>query len=166
MSQPIAFTYDNLLRYTDGEAERWRAWLERHPAALDVPFADGRMATVRGLITHIFAVELRYAQRLAGAEVTSYEDIHAESLAEIFELAARARALLRSYLAEMTDDDARVVLKFPTMTAGTLTASKHKIASNVFLHGIRHWAQVASALRAAGFTEQWGHDMLLSSLEM
>lgn len=166
MPVTCAFTYQQLLEYTDGEEAHWREWLAAHPDALDVPFADGRLATVRGVIIHTFAVELRYTQRLVGADVTSYDDIHVETLDEIFALRERARTMLRGYLATMTPEDAATILTFPTLTAGTLTASKYKIASNVFLHGIRHWAQIASVLRAAGFREQWGHDMLLSPLEM
>jgi len=58
------------------------------------------------------------------------------------------------------------VLTFRTLTAGLVTASKYKIASNVFLHGIRHWGQVATVLRQNGFADQWGHDMLLSEVKM
>lgn len=167
MPVTCAFTYDQLLEYTGGETARWREWLTAHPDALDVPFAEGRLATVGGVILHVFAAELRYAERLLGRDrVTSYEELEASSVDELFAIGDRARGLLREYLDGMTEEDARVVLTFQTLTAGTLTASKHKIASNVFLHGIRHWAQIASVLRAAGYRDQWGHDMLLSPLEM
>lgn len=167
MSVTCAFTYDQLLEYTDGETARWRDWLAARPEALDVPFAEGRLATVGGVILHIFAVELRYTERLIGREkVTTYEELEARSVDELFAVGDRARTMLRDYLRSMTEADAREILTFQTLTAGTLTASKYKIASNIFLHGIRHWAQVASVLRAAGFRDQWGHDMLLSSLQM
>ena len=58
------------------------------------------------------------------------------------------------------------VLTFQTLTAGTVSASKHKIASNVFLHGIRHWGQIATVLRQNDFADQWSHDLLLSSVKM
>jgi len=161
-----ALAYDVLLRYTDGETARWHDWFSAHPTALDVPFATGSMDTLRGLLVHIFAVELRYAERLLGRPVTSYDDIQAKSIEEIFALGDRARALLREYLDSATMDDMREVLTFATLTAGTVTASKYKIASNVFLHGIRHWGQVATVLRTAGFGDQWGHDMLLSDVEL
>ena len=166
MSVQCAYTYDQLLAYTDGENTRWRRWFAEHPTALDVAFGEGRLATIRGLLIHIFAVELRYTERLLGQQATSYDDIHAISPEEIFALGDRARALLRGYLAGMTEQDAVVVLTFSTMTAGNIAASKYKIASNVFIHGIRHWAQVASTVRSAGFTDQWAHDVLLSDLSM
>lgn len=166
MPVTCAYTYDQLLAYTDAEDARWREWLTQNPGALDVPFAEGRLSTVRGLVTHIFAVELRYAERLVGREVTSYEAIDVHSVDEIFGLGVRARDLLRQYISGMTEQDAATVLSFATLTAGTVTASKRKIASNVFVHGIRHWAQVASAVRAAGFPKQWAHDVLLSEIEI
>lgn len=161
-----ALTFETLLAYTDHEQARWYDWFRKHTDALDVPFAEGRMATVRGLMTHIFAVELRYAGRLLGRQVTSYDDIHVTTLDEIFQLGDRARGLLKAYLRDATPEDMQTVLTFETMTAGTITASKHKIAANVFLHGIRHWGQVATAVRQGGFKEQWGHDMLLSPVQL
>ena len=166
MAVTCAYKYDELLEYTDTETEKWRLWFIDHSEALDVPFADGRLATVRGLLIHIFAVELRYAERVYGHDVTSYDDIHADSVDDVFALGTRARSLLRRYISTMTDEDAAVVLTFPTITAGTITASKRKITSNVFLHGIRHWGQLATVLRAAGFRTQWGHDLLLSQTQM
>lgn len=167
MPVSCAFTFDQLLTYTDGETARWREWFAAHPDALDVAYGDGRLATVGQLILHIFAVELRYTERLEGhQQVTAYEELEANGVDELFAIGDRARKALRAYLATMTDDDARTVLTFQTLTAGTLTASKYKIASNVFLHGIRHWAQVAATLRSAGYRDQWGHDMLLSPLQM
>ncbi|MEO7103795.1 MAG: DinB family protein [Gemmatimonadaceae bacterium] len=166
MSVTCAYTFDQFLAYSDAEEARWHEWFTANPVALDVPFADGRLATIRGLLVHIFAVELRYTERLCGRDVTSYDDIHVQSIEEIFALRATARTMLRGYLAGMTETDAASILTFATMTAGTLTASKHKIASNIFIHAIRHWAQVATTLRTAGFTKQWGHDVLLSDLAM
>ena len=154
------------MAYTDAETSRWRDWFTLHPDALDVPFADGRMATVRGLVVHIFTAELRYAERVTGLPVTSWDDVHARSIDEIFALGAHARGMLRKYIEAMTEADANTVLVFPTLTAGTLSATKRKITSNVFIHGIRHWAQVATVLRTSGSETQWGHDMLLTEIGM
>jgi uncharacterized damage-inducible protein DinB len=30
------------------------------------------------------------------------------------------------------------------------------------IHGIRHWAQIATVLRQRGYPTQWFHDILLS----
>jgi uncharacterized damage-inducible protein DinB len=124
------------------------------------------MATIGGVASHVFAVELRYAQRLLDQEVTPWEDFPQTSIEEVFELGDNARALLVDFLTSAPESELDRILTFQTLTAGTVSASKHKIASNIFLHGIRHWAQVATVLRQQGFSLQWGHDLLLTNVSM
>ncbi|MDP9204424.1 MAG: DinB family protein [Gemmatimonadota bacterium] len=161
-----ALRYETLLEFTSAEHHRWHDWFIEHPKAWAVPFATGRMATIGGVVMHIFAVELRYAQRLLDQEVTPWEDFRQTSMEDVFELGDNARAELVDFLTSAPESELDRVLTFQTLTAGPVTASKHKIASNVFLHGIRHWGQVATVLRQNGFTDQWAHDMLLSSVKM
>jgi uncharacterized damage-inducible protein DinB len=160
---PCAFSYDVLVAYTDGEMTRWREWFRDHPAALNVPFGEGMLATVGDLIAHTFSVELRHTQRLLGRPVTPPETITPKTFDEIFALGDQARTLVKEFLASATPDTWQETLTFPTMTAGMVTATKHKMASNLFLHATRHWAQVATAVRRAGFADQWPHDLLLSA---
>jgi uncharacterized damage-inducible protein DinB len=161
-----ALRYETLLEFTSTEHHRWHDWFLEHPEAWAVPFATGRMATTGGVVTHIFAVELRYAQRLLDQEVTQWEDFRQTSIEDVFELGDNARAQLVDFLTSAPESELDRVLTFQTLTAGTITASKHKIASNIFLHGIRHWGQIATVLRQNGFADQWPHDMLLSNIEM
>jgi len=161
-----ALRYETLLEYTSTEHHRWHDWLVQRPKAWAVPFATGRMATIGGVVTHIFAVELRYAQRLLDLEVTPWEGFRQTSLEDVFELGDNARGQLVQFLTTAPESELDRVLTFQTLTAGIVSASKHKIASNIFLHGIRHWGQVASVLRQNGFADQWSHDMLLSSVKM
>ena len=161
-----ALRYETLLELTSTEHHRWHDWFVERPKAWAVPFATGRMATVGGVVTHIFAVELRYAQRLLDQEVTHWEDFRQTSIEDVFELGDNARGQLVHFLTSAPESELDRVLTFQTLTAGTVTASKHKIASNIFLHGIRHWGQVATVLRQQGFADQWPHDMLLSSIKM
>ena len=161
-----ALRYDTLLELTSTEHHRWHDWLIERPKAWAVPFATGRMATIGGVVMHIFAVELRYAQRLLVEEVTDWEDFRQTSIDDVFELGDLARGQLVHFLTTAPEAELDRVLTFQTLTAGPVSASKYKIASNVFLHGIRHWAQVATMLRQNGFGDQWSHDMLLSSVKM
>lgn len=124
------------------------------------------MATIGGVVTHIFAVEQRYAQRLRDEEVTPWEGFPQTSVEDVFELGDNARGQLVDFLTSAPDSELDRELTFQTLTAGTVTASKHKIASNVFLHGIRHWGQIATVLRQGGFSEQWSHDLLLTSVKV
>jgi uncharacterized damage-inducible protein DinB len=161
-----ALKYETLLELTSMEQHRWHDWFVERPKAWGAPFATGRMATVGGVVAHIFVVELRYAQRLLDQEVTSWDQFRQTSIDDVFELGDHARGQLVQFLTSAPESELDRVLTFHTLTAGPVTASKHKIASNVFLHGIRHWGQVATVLRQQGFADQWAHDMLLSSVEM
>jgi uncharacterized damage-inducible protein DinB len=161
-----ALSYEVLLELTSTEHHRWRDWFVDHPKAWGVPFATGRMATIGGVVLHIFGVELRYAQRLLGQEVTVWEEMRETSIEDVFELGDNARSQLVQFLTTAPEKELDKVLTFQTMTAGTITASKYMIASNVFLHDIRHWGQIATVLRQNGFADQWPHDMLLSGVKI
>ena len=161
-----ALTYTVLLEVTSTEHHRWRDWFVEHPKAWEVPFATGRMATIGGVVQHIFGVELRYAQRLLDQEVTAWEEFRQTSIDEVFELGDNARGQLVHFLTTAPEKELDRVLTFQTLTAGMVSASKYKIASNIFLHDIRHWGQIATVLRQKGFADQWPHDMLLSDIKM
>lgn len=160
-----ALSYKALLELTSTEHHRWHEWFAEHPEAWALAFATGRMATVGGLVQHIFAVELRYAQRLLEERVTDWDEFTQTTIEDVFELGDDARAHLVQFLTTASEKELDKVLTFQTMTAGTVTANKHKIASNIFLHDIRHWAQIATVLRQNGFQDQWPHDMLLSTVK-
>ena len=161
-----ALSYGTLLEFTSTEHHRWHDWFVERPKAWAVPFGTGRMATIGGVVMHIFGVELRYAQRLLDQEVTQWEDFRQTSIDDVFELGDNARAQLVQFLTSAPEAELDRVLTFQTLTAGIVTASKHKIASNIFLHDIRHWGQIATVLRQNGFADQWSHDMLLSNVKM
>lgn len=161
-----ALGYRTLLELTSTEHHRWRDWFVEHPGAWAVPFATGRMATIGGVALHSFAVEMRYAQRLLDQEVTAWEEFGQTTIEEVFELGDDARGLLVDFLTTAPESELDRVLIFQTLTAGTVSASKHKIASNIFLHDIRHWGQIATVLRQNGFSDQWPHDLLLSDIKM
>ena len=161
-----ALSYGLLLEFTSAEQHRWREWFAAHPDAWRVPFGSGRMATIAHVVLHIFVVERRYAERLLDLPVTDWDKFGQTSIDDVFEVGDDARAQLVHFLTTADAKELDRVLTFQTLTAGVLTASKYKIASNVFLHGIRHWGQIATVLRQNGFTEQWPHDLLLSDVAM
>ena len=162
-----ALSYDFLLEFTSVEQHHWHDWFEANPKAWDVSFAAPPMGTVGGLVNHIFSVELRYTQRLRDEAVSDWQELLIyTSLEDVFAFGDNARALLVDFLTTAPEDELDRVLTFKTVTAGEVTASKHKMASNIFLHGIRHWGQIATVLRQNGFPVQWPHDALLSTVEM
>jgi uncharacterized damage-inducible protein DinB len=156
-------SFGELLAYTDAETERWHAWLqEQGPEALEVRIGEGTRETVRDMIGHIFMVELRYAQRLLGRPVTGYEQLDLSTLDALWRIQHAARSTLRVYLERLPDGEREREMTFDTRTLGPFTATAHKVTAHLFLHGIRHWAQIATALRQAGHRQPWEHDWLAS----
>ena len=84
--------YKLLLEFTSVEQHRWHDWFEAHHNAWTVPFASGRMATIGGVVHHVFAVELRYVQRLRDERVTEWDEFRETSIEGVFELGDFARA--------------------------------------------------------------------------
>jgi uncharacterized damage-inducible protein DinB len=161
---PDALSFADLMAYTDQETRRWEAWLRgAGPGALAVSLGEGRWKTVGELIYHIFLVERRYAERLLGEPVTPYADEPPRALDEIFAGYPEARSRLERFVAQAGPEEWGQMLTFETILAGAFSASGRKIVAHALLHGIRHWAQIATALRQAGHGEQWMHDFLASS---
>ncbi|HYU53397.1 MAG TPA: hypothetical protein VEK37_10650, partial [Gemmatimonadaceae bacterium] len=113
-----ALNYKGLLELTSTEHHRWRDWFVEHPKAWEVPFATGRMATIGGVVLHIFGVELRYAQRLLDQEVTTWEEMRQTSIEDVFELGDDARSQLVQFLTTAPEKELDKVLTFQTLTAG------------------------------------------------
>ncbi len=131
MSASLAqVSFAELLRANEAETRKWQKWFDEQPAAvLDVPLSIALAKNVREFLLHIFAVELRYAERLAGLPITAYETLPTESVAELFGIGEKASVMYRNYLAKASDEDLASVVEFPTRTAGMIRASKRKIFS-------------------------------------
>ncbi len=164
MSDRCLLSADELLRFCFAETQRWRDWLTANEKLLDLPIDIAQAKTVRDLVLHIVAVDLRYAERLLGEKVTEYEELPTSTPAELFSTADCAREKLEAFLQKATDAEWNQVLTFPTRSAGTLSSSKRKIFIHTLLHGMRHWAQLATYLRQQGHKQPWAHDFLLSDV--
>jgi uncharacterized damage-inducible protein DinB len=149
--------------YVDGETERWREWFETAaPEVLDLPLGAGAEGTVRSLIKHIFAVELRYAQRLVGDSVSGYEQLPDGTVPELWSIHRTAAFLRDRFLREATPESLDRVLVSDTRKLGCIESRAHTVAVHTLIHGIRHWAQIAAVLRQHGHGGLWEHDWLLS----
>ena len=159
-----ALSFQELMAWTGEETERWEAWLRAHdPAVLDTPLGEGRWGTVRELIFHTFLVERRYADRLLGDPITAYEGVPHGTVDELFALHRAARERMARYVAGVTTaEEWDEVLTFETLLYGPMHGSRRKVVAHALLHGVRHWAQIATALRQAGH-EQWPHDLLAAT---
>ena len=158
-------SFAEMLDANERETTQWQSWFERRPRELlDLPLGIAMAKDVREFLLHIFAVELRYAERLTDSAITEYEAIPTGSVRDLFSVGEKARGLYREFLSRATDADLATVMEFPTRTAGVLRASRRKMFAHAMLHGVRHWAQLATALREKGHGTDWGHDFLFSDV--
>ena len=156
LSVPVA----DLLRWNDETARRWRDLVRAHPEILSLP-CDVRGGQNAGqLLQHIVAVELRYAERLAGTPETAYESVLYGTADEIFATHMRALDMIHALLAD-EGFDWNHDIEFTTLTLGKLRASRRDILLHLLFHGIRHYAQLATLVRAAGISPGWPMDFLL-----
>ncbi|HWG50247.1 MAG TPA: DinB family protein [Candidatus Acidoferrales bacterium] len=155
-------SFGELLDYCAEETNRWRDFFQANPGALEVSCDIAGTKNVRELVLHIIAVQMRYAERLLNSPITEYESLQGKSGAELFQLAQKSLEDLRSFAVAANDPDWEGTLSFPTRTAGTLTASRRKIFIHALLHGVRHWAQLATFLRQHGYKQDWAHDFIFT----
>ncbi len=153
-----------LARYCAGESDRWREWLAQQPAAvLEVEVGEEPIGTVGALLAHIAGVELIYADALMGVRRDSYQWPASDSAAEIFGVHEDAFDALGAFLDGARDAvlAEERTLRVPGRQHGwTLTAPAGKMVAHMLVHGIRHYAQIASALRRAGHPQPWPHDLI------
>lgn len=161
-----AISFDELLRHNEEETERWHQFFRAHPEALDIVVDMAQSDTVRAVLVHIMAVELLYAERIQGIFRTTIaaSDFPSGSVDEIFGIASHARAALHELLVRYSDAEWNERLTFPTKTAGQLTGSRRKIFVHAILHSMRHWAQLATALRQHGLKQDWQHDFIFTKV--
>lgn len=155
-------TLEELLIDNEVSTQKWLAWFAANPAALDVPCDIYNSGTVRGLLKHIWAVELRHSQRLRGEEVIAYDAIPIGPLDDLVAVHAKAIQNLKDFLSQADDAALHEVITLQTVSAGTLHASRRKLFVHIMLHSIRHWAQLSTVLREAGHKAEWPKDFLFS----
>jgi len=131
---------------------------------LNLPIDIAQARSVRELVLHIVSVELRYAERLLGEKVTEYDQLPVGSAKELFSTSTRSAEMLSKFARQADDAEWAKRLTFPTRSAGTLSSSKRKIFVHALLHGMRHWAQLATFLRQSGYQQTWPHDFIFSDV--
>lgn len=158
----LTISIDELLGWTAEERAKWLPWLRANPAALDVTVQPGgRFPTVGSLINHIFLVEVRHTLRLQGKELPTETGVKPGDIDGLYAYAARGRAALHRYLP--TIDPAAVNQPRDVVVSdGTYPLSPRKLLFHMALHEVRHWAQIASAVRMAGYPPPGHHDLFYS----
>ncbi|MCU1324462.1 MAG: DinB family protein [Acidobacteriaceae bacterium] len=156
----LSLSGEELLAWNDATAKRWRDFVTAHPELLSVPCDIRDTATVGNLLQHIVAVELRYAQRLAGITETEYSAVPFGTADEILASHQQAVTLLRGVMADPEFDWTREI-EFQTITAGRLKSTRKAVFVHALMHSIRHYAQLATLARQHGFKPDWAMDYLM-----
>lgn len=156
---PLTISVENLLTWNDTTAQHWRDFIVANPLVLALPSDIRNSKTVADTLQHIFAVELRYAQRLAGLPESPYEEVPKCSIESLLTAHMLAFDIVRNLLAN-PDYDWSFELTFDTITLGRLRASRETILLHLTLHSIRHFAQLATLVRQSGFKPTWPMDYL------
>ena len=158
----VAITLEELSRWNQETSAFWNKHLEANPALLELPCDIGGTKTVQELVRHIWGVELRWSQRLAGLPQTPREETPAGPLAALFDLHVQAVQIFDSLLT-VPEESWQESLTIDTATHGTFIVSRRKVAGHMLFHSQRHWAQLATLVRTAGFPSGFRGDMLLSA---
>lgn len=159
----LSLTSEELLRYTNAERDKWRAWFARHPSAMEVPVQPGgRLPTVGKLIDHIFLAERRNLQRLTDTPVSDSTGLTGNNAPPLFDYGSSVRRELEQFAGALDPDVADDLRAFE-MGNRQWSMTSRKLLFHILFHEIRHWAQIALAVRQAGFEPPGDHDLFTST---
>jgi uncharacterized damage-inducible protein DinB len=156
----VGVSLASLLAYSDHERSKWRDWITTDTARLNIPFQPGgRFPDVGSLFDHVFLVERRHLSRLEGATPPSSTGGSGDANA-LFEYADLVRADFRAYLDTLDETAAgQPIVLTGLQSSGDVTMSRRRLVTHIFLHEIRHFAQIAYAARVAGHEPPGQHDI-------
>jgi uncharacterized damage-inducible protein DinB len=154
--------FDELLAYTNDERDKWRRWLMGQPEALEVIVQPGgRHATVGKTIDHIFLAERRHLQRLTSDPVSDSTGLTGTNVIPLFDYGASVRRELEQFV-QVLDEGEADEPRTLSVRDQEYSMSPRKLLFHVLLHEMRHWAQIALAVRIAGLEPPGDHDLFFS----
>ena len=159
-----ALTFEELFRWSDEASQWWMAHLDANPALLELPCGIGGAANVQALVRHIWVAELRWAHRLALLPEIIPDDMPVGPLDTIYAMHSEASGILGKLLADPSQDwDAMYTLTAARLPPEKRNHTRRKIMGHALFHAQRHWAQLATLVRTAGFPSGFGGALLFSS---
>jgi uncharacterized damage-inducible protein DinB len=131
---------------------------------LALPCDIGGTKNVQEFVRHVWGVELRWGQRLAGGPVTEREEMPEGPLDALFELHIKAGEVFRGLLAAPAESwNEPFWLDLDWIPPDKRSLSRRKVLVHTLFHSQRHWAQLATLVRVAGHPSGFRGDLLLSS---
>jgi uncharacterized damage-inducible protein DinB len=158
-----ALTASELIAWLETTSNGWRQLLTANPELFTASCDIMGVESVDQLVQHIVAVELRYAERLSDLPATDYANIPFDSVESLYAIHDRAIAVYKELLASGIDWNAHI--EFTTRAMGPARSTRKTVLFHAILHGIRHYAQLATLARKQGIKPGWGMDYLLMDLE-
>jgi uncharacterized damage-inducible protein DinB len=153
-----------LLVWNGESSNVWKAHLDANPELLKLPCTIGGAKDVQEFVRHVWRVELRWSCRLAGLLVPAKEELPTGPLEALFGMHREAEEVFRGLLAASEESwNEPFVLDLERIPALAHTLSRRKVMAHALLHGQRHWAQLATLVREAGFPSGFRGDFLFSS---
>ena len=160
----VGISLEELQAWNEEASHFWKSYLDANPGLLELPCGIGGTANVQEFVRHIWGVELRWAQRLAGLPVTEREKMPAGPLGALFVLHSEAIEIFRGLLnSPPASWEEPYVLDIPSVPPEKRTPSRRKVAAHMLFHSQRHWAQLATLVRAGGYPSGFKGDLLFSS---
>jgi uncharacterized damage-inducible protein DinB len=159
----VGISLEEMLAWNDEAAGSWKAHLDAHPEALKVTCDIGGAANMQELVRHIWGVELRWGQRLAGLPVTPKEAAPAGPLDVLFGLHRDAMEIFRNLLSAPEQSwNETFAVDLSTVPEEMRLPTRRKLAAHALIHSQRHYAQLATLLRQSGFPATARGDLLFS----
>ena len=159
----MELTFDELVRYSNQERDKWRGWFTSHPDAMEMEVQPGgRFATIGALIDHIFLVERRHLQRLTGERLDDKTGLSGRHAPPLFDYGASVRRELEQFASDLDEDAANQPRAISLQSGGEMRVTPRKLLFHCLLHETRHFAQIALAIRRAGLEPPGTHDLLFS----
>jgi uncharacterized damage-inducible protein DinB len=162
-----AVDLQHLISYSDHERTKWKSWLAVDPATrLAIPFQNGaRFPTVGSILHHVFWVEERHLSRLEGHPLPDTDAPH-DDLESLFAFGDRVRAKFGRYVTSIDEKRFSEPITFSLRGGPMITVLRRKLAAHILLHEIRHFAQIAYAVRVAGQEPPGEHDYFFAPIDM
>ena len=158
-----AITLQELLTWSQEAAKFWKGHFEANPELLALPCAIDDAGVVQVLVRHIWMADLRWAQCVSGQPMTPRPDLPKSPLAALYGMHEQATRMFQSLLDDpATNWNETIALAYDWIPDDLRNASRRKLAAHAFLHSQRHWAQLASLLRDAGYPSNFWGDLIFS----
>src|SRR5437763_10031220 len=164
MSLTPDFNY--LFAYTEWERSQWERWFRdngRDPLAVEMgPNATTQIGNVGQLVRHIFAAEDRFVARIQSLPVSDASGVAADDVDALFALGRESRRHMLELLRDLPADHWETPIEVHIAQRKATLLPKTMVVQSL-THEIRHWAQIATLLRMAGY-KVGSHDFLFSGI--